>query len=116
MKAAAAGLMPLGLMGPATRFDDPDAYRALALRSRPGGDDAASAVRAYVTPLGAHGAATRRPYVGEAQWRLAAPRSRFSAKDLARRRKVVVLFHSFRGAPPPDARVKALALRCLPAF
>lgn len=32
--AAAAGVMPLGLMGPATRFDDPDAYRALALRSR----------------------------------------------------------------------------------
>ena len=32
--AAATGLMPLGLMGPATRFDDSDAYRALALRSR----------------------------------------------------------------------------------
>jgi len=32
--AAAAGLMPLGLMGSATRFDDPDAYRALALKSR----------------------------------------------------------------------------------
>lgn len=32
--AAAAGIMPLGLMGAATRFDDPDAYRALALKSR----------------------------------------------------------------------------------
>ncbi len=32
--AAAAGIMPLGLMGSATRFDDPDAYRALALKSR----------------------------------------------------------------------------------
>ena len=32
--AAAAGLMPLGLVGSATRFDDPDAYRALALKSR----------------------------------------------------------------------------------
>ncbi len=32
--ATAAGLMPLGLMGCATRFDDPDAYRALALKSR----------------------------------------------------------------------------------
>jgi len=32
--AAAAGIMPLGLMGVATRFDDLDAYRALALRSR----------------------------------------------------------------------------------
>lgn len=32
--AAAAGLMPLGLMGSATRFDDLDAYRALALKSR----------------------------------------------------------------------------------
>lgn len=32
--AAATGLMPLGLMGSATRFDDPDAYRALALKSR----------------------------------------------------------------------------------
>ncbi len=32
--ATAAGIMPLGLMGPATRFDDLDAYRALALRSR----------------------------------------------------------------------------------
>lgn len=32
--AAAAGVMPLGLMGGATRFDDPDGYRALAIRSR----------------------------------------------------------------------------------
>ncbi|OYX57585.1 MAG: hypothetical protein B7Y86_05465 [Brevundimonas subvibrioides] len=32
--ATATGLMPLGLMGSATRFDDPDAYRALALKSR----------------------------------------------------------------------------------
>ena len=32
--AAAAGILPLGLMGPATRFDDPAAYRALALKSR----------------------------------------------------------------------------------
>jgi len=32
--AAAAGIMPLGLMGVATRFDDLEAYRALALRSR----------------------------------------------------------------------------------
>lgn len=32
--AAAAGLMPLGLVGSATRFDDSDAYRALALKSR----------------------------------------------------------------------------------
>lgn len=32
--AAAASIMPLGLMGVATRFDDPDAYRALALKSR----------------------------------------------------------------------------------
>lgn len=32
--AAAAGVMPLGLMGVATRFDDLEAYRALALRSR----------------------------------------------------------------------------------
>lgn len=32
--AAAASIMPLGLMGSATRFDDPDGYRALALRSR----------------------------------------------------------------------------------
>lgn len=32
--AAAAGIMPLGLMGPATRFDDLETYRALAQRSR----------------------------------------------------------------------------------
>jgi len=32
--AAAAGIMPLGLMGVATRFDDLEAYRALSLRSR----------------------------------------------------------------------------------
>lgn len=32
--AAAAGIMPLGLMGPATRFDDLDGYRELAERSR----------------------------------------------------------------------------------
>lgn len=32
--ATAASIMPLGLMGVATRFDDPDAYRALALKSR----------------------------------------------------------------------------------
>ncbi len=32
--AAAAGIMPLGLMGPATRFDDLEAYRELAERSR----------------------------------------------------------------------------------
>lgn len=32
--AAAAGIMPLGLMGPTTRFDDLDAYRQLAERSR----------------------------------------------------------------------------------
>jgi citrate lyase subunit beta/citryl-CoA lyase len=32
--AAAAGIMPLGLMGPMTRFDDLDAYRQLAERSR----------------------------------------------------------------------------------
>jgi citrate lyase subunit beta/citryl-CoA lyase len=32
--AAAAGVMPLGLMGPATRFDDLDGYRELAERSR----------------------------------------------------------------------------------
>ena len=32
--AAAAGLMPLGLVGSATRFDDSDAYCALALKSR----------------------------------------------------------------------------------
>jgi len=32
--AAAAGVMPLGLMGPATRFDDLEAYRDLALRSK----------------------------------------------------------------------------------
>ena len=32
--AAAAGVMPLGLIGGATRFDDPEGYRALAVRSR----------------------------------------------------------------------------------
>lgn len=32
--ASAASIMPLGLMGVATRFDDPDGYRALALKSR----------------------------------------------------------------------------------
>jgi citrate lyase subunit beta/citryl-CoA lyase len=32
--ATATGLLPLGLMGSATSFDDPDAYRALALKSR----------------------------------------------------------------------------------
>lgn len=32
--ASAAGIMPLGLMGPTTRFDDLDAYRQLAERSR----------------------------------------------------------------------------------
>jgi citrate lyase subunit beta/citryl-CoA lyase len=32
--AAAAGVMPLGLIGGATRFDDPEGYRAAAIRSR----------------------------------------------------------------------------------
>lgn len=32
--AVATGVMPLGLVGPATRFDDLEGYRALALRSR----------------------------------------------------------------------------------
>ena len=32
--ATAAGIIPLGLVGAATRFDDPEAYRALAFKSR----------------------------------------------------------------------------------
>lgn len=32
--ASAASIMPLGLMGVATRFDDPEGYRALALKAR----------------------------------------------------------------------------------
>lgn len=32
--ASAASIMPLGLMGVATRFDDPDSYRTLAMKSR----------------------------------------------------------------------------------
>jgi citrate lyase subunit beta/citryl-CoA lyase len=49
--AAAAGVMPLGLVGGATRFDDPDAYLALAERSRRFGYVGATCVHPKQVPL-----------------------------------------------------------------
>jgi citrate lyase subunit beta/citryl-CoA lyase len=49
--AAAAGVMPLGLVGGATGFDDPDAYLALAQRSRRFGYVGATCIHPKQVPL-----------------------------------------------------------------
>lgn len=49
--AAAAGVMPLGLVGGATGFNDPDAYLALAQRSRRFGYVGATCIHPKQVPL-----------------------------------------------------------------
>ena len=49
--AAAAGVMPLGLIGVATRFDQPDAYLDMARRSRRVGFAGASCIHPSQIPL-----------------------------------------------------------------
>ena len=49
--AAAAGVMPLGLIGVATRFDQPDAYLEMARRSRRFGFAGASCIHPSQIPL-----------------------------------------------------------------
>jgi citrate lyase subunit beta / citryl-CoA lyase len=49
--AAAAGVMPLGVVGVATRFDDPEAYLAMARRSRRYGFAGSSGIHPSQIPL-----------------------------------------------------------------
>jgi citrate lyase subunit beta/citryl-CoA lyase len=49
--AAAAGVMPLGVIGATTRFDDPEAYLAMARRSRQFGFAGSSCIHPSQIPL-----------------------------------------------------------------